>query len=182
MFRRHLRRILFRPPGRSAQVDEIVRAGQLLASGKPEQAAILFTQLANQMEALGRPRQAANLHAQAAHTWLDAGNEAHALQQAHMALDLLARLGMGRRMREFRRNFADHLQACNSQEVAQRFEQEAGFSPPSPVSEAELQPKRGMLPATCPHCGAPLRSDWVEWIDDRSAACDFCGSTIHTTD
>jgi hypothetical protein len=160
--------------------EEFIRASRLLASGQPEQAAILFTRLANQMEALGRPRQSANLHAQAAHAWLDAGNETHALGQARMALELFARQGMGRRAYEFKTGFASHLRERKAQDAAQRFEQETGF-PLTPPPAAEPQPRRGKLPSTCPQCGAPVRGDLAEWIDDNSAVCDFCGSTIAAT-
>jgi len=34
------------------------------------------------------------------------------------------------------------------------------------------------LPASCPFCGAPLRSDQVEWIDERRARCAYCGSPV----
>jgi hypothetical protein len=177
MFRRPLRRIFTRPMFRSALGDEIAQAGQLLASGQSEQAAVILTRLAHQMQSLGRPRQAANLHAQAAHAWLDAENEAHALQQAHLALELFARLGMGIRAHEFKNSFANHLRERTLQEAAQRFEEETKIAP-APQPAAGTQPRRGKLPPTCPQCGAPVRSDMAEWVDDHSAVCDFCGSTI----
>jgi hypothetical protein len=34
------------------------------------------------------------------------------------------------------------------------------------------------LPAQCPACLGPVRSDEVEWIDEISAQCAFCGSTL----
>jgi hypothetical protein len=42
------------------------------------------------------------------------------------------------------------------------------------------QPQRGHLPPACPQCGAPLRSDEVEWIDARSVECVYCGSVVRT--
>jgi hypothetical protein len=39
---------------------------------------------------------------------------------------------------------------------------------------------RGRLPAHCPDCGAPARSDAVEWIDATSAECAYCGGIIKT--
>jgi hypothetical protein len=37
------------------------------------------------------------------------------------------------------------------------------------------------LPADCPRCGAPVRSDEVEWIDVGSIVCSYCGGVILTT-
>ena len=32
------------------------------------------------------------------------------------------------------------------------------------------------LPTKCPGCGAPLRSDEVEWVDSNTAECPYCGT------
>jgi hypothetical protein len=40
------------------------------------------------------------------------------------------------------------------------------------------QAKRLPLPTHCPGCGAPVRPDEVEWLDDATAECAFCGSPV----
>ena len=40
------------------------------------------------------------------------------------------------------------------------------------------QGKRPPLPTHCPGCGAPVRPDEVEWLDDITAECAFCGSPV----
>jgi hypothetical protein len=37
---------------------------------------------------------------------------------------------------------------------------------------------RRNLPAQCPYCGGPLRSDQVEWIDAQRAECGYCGGVV----
>jgi hypothetical protein len=37
---------------------------------------------------------------------------------------------------------------------------------------------QAVLPTHCPSCGAPLRSNDVEWIDSHTAECSFCGSPV----
>ncbi len=32
------------------------------------------------------------------------------------------------------------------------------------------------LPTQCPTCGAPIPSDEVEWIDEKTAVCMYCGN------
>lgn len=41
-----------------------------------------------------------------------------------------------------------------------------------PIHSADL------LPATCPHCGGPVRSHEVKWTGNQSAACAYCGSAL----
>lgn len=47
------------------------------------------------------------------------------------------------------------------------------------TSPTESQPT---LPAHCPGCGAPLRTDEVEWIDEQTAECLYCGSPVRGED
>lgn len=174
MFRRMGRRLIRRTlnPG---DFGDFFNARRLQEAGQPEQAALAFMQLAQQ-KAGRRPRQCANLHAQAAHAWLDAGVEPRALNQARTAMQMFSQLGMRRRAAEFRQRFAGHLRQKNAS-AAEVFENEFGIpAMEQPVSQVNAQ--RGRLPAECPKCGAPVSSDEVEWMDDFSAECDFCGATL----
>jgi hypothetical protein len=157
---------------------EAAEVQQLLASGKYAQAAAMLAQGAQQMQGAGRMRPAANLHAQAAHTFVDAGDQTRALEQARQAMGLFAAQRMLNRLPVFRQNFASHLRQAGMDTAAQTFEQEfpAANLPPAPKMAAP----QGKLPEACPHCGATIRSDAVEWIDAHSAVCDFCGSTVNT--
>lgn len=38
--------------------------------------------------------------------------------------------------------------------------------------------KRPMLPTHCASCGAGVRPDEVEWLDDTTAECAYCGSPV----
>ena len=42
----------------------------------------------------------------------------------------------------------------------------------------EASVKRLSLPTHCPSCGAGLRPDEVEWLDDVTAECAYCGSPV----
>lgn len=181
MFHRPRRPLMSRGLINTGQMDEFDRANRFLNNGQPEKAAELFEEIAEQMEQCGRMRQAANIHAQAAHAWVNAGNEARAMNQARTALTLFSRLRMPVRLIEFRERFAQHLQERGMPAAAGNFRQEMKSSEP-PATQPTAGSGRGLLPAQCPKCGAPLRSDLVEWIDDRSAECDFCGSVILSMD
>jgi hypothetical protein len=38
--------------------------------------------------------------------------------------------------------------------------------------------RRPILPTHCPACGAIIEPDEVEWTDEMTAECDYCGSPI----
>ena len=44
------------------------------------------------------------------------------------------------------------------------------------MAGGSMESKRPALPTHCPGCGAPVRPDEVEWLDDLTAECAFCGS------
>lgn len=50
------------------------------------------------------------------------------------------------------------------------------FTSPAPV--ASTVHRTDLLPATCPHCGGPVRANDVKWMGTQSAACAYCGSTL----
>jgi DNA-directed RNA polymerase subunit RPC12/RpoP len=50
---------------------------------------------------------------------------------------------------------------------------------PTPqVTVTNTMPKTELLPATCPRCGAPVRSFEVKWTGSQSAVCAYCGSNL----
>ena len=46
-----------------------------------------------------------------------------------------------------------------------------------PVSISTVH-RLDLLPANCPHCGGPIRSNEVKWTGPQAAACPYCGSTL----
>jgi hypothetical protein len=56
--------------------------------------------------------------------------------------------------------------------------------PPSPaaptVTPAPVEPihRADLLPAACPHCGGPIRSNEVKWTGPQAATCPYCGSNL----
>jgi hypothetical protein len=41
--------------------------------------------------------------------------------------------------------------------------------------------RQGRLPAQCPACYAPLRSDEVDWLASDRAQCSYCGQVVLAT-
>jgi hypothetical protein len=181
MFRGPLRGGMNRPVLPPMLANELRQANQLLADNQPGKAAAIFSQLAEQTAAMGRPRQSGNMHARAAHVWLDAGIQEQALLHGRKALTVFISMGMMERAIRFKSHFVQHLRERKLETVAQSFAKETDL----PVESVTANPgsgQHGKLPPVCPQCGAPLRSDGVEWINSQSVECDSCGSVINTID
>jgi len=178
MFRR-MRNAAFQPnPLAPAQIQALSRANQLLAGGKPLQAAAQFTQLADQLLASNHPRRAANLHAQAAHAFADGQDGPNALAQARLALNLFLQYQMVRRTPVFFANITRKLTDKGMKNAAETLEKEYGGRV-GPVPAPTAAPAgHGRLPTNCAKCGAPVHADDADWVDDVTVECVYCGSLI----
>jgi len=164
------------------QIQILSQANRLVAAGHPGEAAQLFADLAQQMEVSNHPRRAANLHAQAAHAYADNQDETGALGHARRALTLFLQYQMVERTPRFYANIERKLRARNMVKAADalqaEFGQKVGTLPqPPPQPQA---PGQQRLPSNCPQCGAPVRGDEIEWINQYSAECIYCGSVVQT--
>ncbi|MBK9781654.1 MAG: hypothetical protein IPP55_16645 [Anaerolineales bacterium] len=60
------------------------------------------------------------------------------------------------------------------------------FAPPPPPAPRPAPPpadpvhRADLLPATCPNCGGPVRSNDLKWTSSHSVACSYCGANIET--
>jgi hypothetical protein len=172
---RRFRRPLFR--GLPPDVETaLLEARRLLQIGQYAQAGAVFAQLAAEAGAHGRSRAAAEMHARAANCLVSGGDESASLAQSQAALRLFAQQGMPQRRQRFLENMAHKMESRGMTAALSSLRAEFGGVQ---ASGAPLPPpRRPRLPAACPQCGAPVRSDEVEWIDDSSAECVYCGATL----
>jgi hypothetical protein len=177
MFRRPVRRAVRLMTKNAMTQNEFFRANQLFQLGQFENAALEFIQLAHRMERTGKPRQAANLHAQAALAWAKAGIEPRATNQANIAFSQFTLLGMKQRIIEFKTQLDQELHPESIPKNDAAWVEPCETTRPVTAFPPIIN-QHGKLPAICSQCGAPVRSDEVEWIDDTSAECDFCGVVL----
>ncbi|MCL4486924.1 MAG: zinc ribbon domain-containing protein [Chloroflexi bacterium] len=180
MFRRPMSGGVFgraRPGAALAAANAQVQ--QMIANGRAAQAAEMLTQMCAQAEANRRPRLAANLHAQAARVFVLSKDERSASKHARLALDQFIALNMTPRAARF---YANLVREMNEGGMASAHALESEYSGRlgSFIRAAGQPAARGRLPAKCPNCGAPAKSDQVDWIDSQSAECAFCGGVIQT--
>ncbi len=180
MFRR--RRMMQANPLNNEQMAQLVKANQLVAQGKPLQAAALFVQVAQAMQASNHPRRAANLYTRAAHAFVDGNEGPSALNYSRQALALFIQVNMPMRARTFYSNITHKmgnrgmngaLETLQSEFEAQMTALPAGPAPAAPT-------RHGMLPTNCPKCGAPVHTEDANWVDENTLECEYCGAFIRS--
>jgi hypothetical protein len=179
MFRRSLGR-----PFRRVQVGSVPpalqRANRLMASGQYAEAAAIFEQFANGAIARNGPR-APWFFLQAGMARLLAGASAAGMAHLQQGLSLFAQHGQIQRLYHTGMRILAELKAHGMTAEAQQVEQylkgclPAGFEPGSGLP---AQKPRPVLPTNCPACGGTLRSDEAEWVDELTAECPYCGSSV----
>lgn len=153
------------------------RANELFAIGNYSASAADFEMLARGAE--GRfPARAPHLWLRAGQARLRAGHTALGLDDLKRGLSLLAAAGLlDARQRAGQRAVAELNSlglTSESREITALLELAGAPGDAAPVSTHA----RPILPTSCPGCGAPLRPDEVEWLDDVTAECAYCGSPL----
>ncbi|MBN2555306.1 MAG: hypothetical protein JXA97_05150 [Anaerolineales bacterium] len=171
---------LGRRPAAQQAIVRLRRAHLLLASGEYVDAALIFSELADEADRRQISR-GIQLHLQAARAWLKAGEASRAIPRIEHGVDLLEKTGQLDRLSALGPGIVAELQAAGLAEDAARLQvrldsfpqeqrgHEAGYSTPQTET----------LPSKCSSCGGIIRPDELEWIDQRSAVCSYCGSVLH---
>jgi hypothetical protein len=158
------------------------RANVLLNKGEYAQAAQAFEELARAAELRGGPR-APLFFLQAGHARLLAGQKPAGFESLKHGLLLLAQRRVHIRLYLLGPRVAAELDQHGMGKEAAEIREwlkgalPAGFSAPAPEAG-----KKPLLPTHCPACGAPVRPDEVEWLDEATAECAFCGSPVREAD
>lgn len=127
------------------------------------------------------PQRAAHLHLQAARCYFQVRDSASGLSQARAGLQAFINAGL---LEQASTAYARLLAGLRTNDLTaevetlqKEFGAQLGEAVTESQAQAEAQP-RGQLPAKCPACNGPVRSDEVDWIDEQSAECPYCGSTL----
>jgi len=170
----------------------LVHAQRAMQEGVPDKAARIYVRLADEAYAYGRIRPGVQMDIEATRAFLAAQEFDRAQARALHALEyLMAAEKLPHRARPAVERIAAAMTAQGAEDAAHAFRQRveallevyghswdelADVSVDDPRSRGGRA--RGRLPAQCPSCYAPLRSDEVEWVEDDRAICTYCGSTV----
>jgi hypothetical protein len=176
MFRRGGQR-LFRGMGRRGTPPVLQHANQMMINGEYIGAADAFKELAQSAENLF-PRRAPILYMEAGRAAILGGDVKTGVTHLRRGLTILASQGRFHRMRTLGQRAAEELKARG---LTAETKEIAGLLGESLSQESPTEPvpaKRPVLPTHCPSCGGAVRSDEIEWIDEITAECDYCGSPL----
>jgi hypothetical protein len=147
--------------------------------GEYGRAAQLFERIAEGADARGGPR-APLFHLQAGQARILAGQVALGMPSLKRALEILAERKQFQRLQNAGLRVVTELNERGLKTEAVDIEILLKMNlPATPTSETKETPTRKpILPSHCPNCGAALRPDEVEWLDDLTAECGYCGSPV----
>lgn len=180
MFRR---RGFVRPLGRNPILDippALLRANELMSIGNFPAAALAFEELAQAAVAHNGPR-APMLLLQAGRMRILAGQVPAGMIHLQQGLALLAARNQWKQLQNSANRVMEELKenglGDQAGQIEQILETKLALASVPGMSSGPVKPKP-ILPTNCPGCGAPLRSDEVEWLDEATAGCPFCGSSV----
>jgi hypothetical protein len=170
---RRLARAMRRAP------DELILANQMMDSGEYAGAAGQFESLARIDQARGG-RYAPQLFLQAGRAGILAGRIETGLAHLKSGLSLLADRGDWLRLNRAGRRVIGELSQRGLSAEANEISRHLDMILPGNVSipSEPVPARRPVLPTHCPSCGAALRPDEVDWLDDITAECAYCGSPV----
>jgi len=171
VFRRHIRKTL------AQEVPPVLQeANFAFDKGEYGRAGELFERIAETASARGGPR-APVLYLQAGRARILAGQISLGMPSLKRGLELLAQ------RRQFSRLHQAGLRVISELNERELKNESAEIEtwlkdvlPSAPSFDSPV--KRPVLPTHCPSCGAGVRPEEVEWLDDVTAECAYCGSPI----
>ena len=172
MFRRHIRKTL------AENVPPILQeAIFVFDKGEYGRAAELFEQIAQTADARGGAR-APLFHLQAGRARILAGQTSLGVPSLKRGLELLAERRQFPRLQKAGKRLIAELKEHGLKDEASEIEHWLKTVLPGHMDVPNPPPKRPVLPTRCPSCGAIIRLDEVEWLDETTAECAYCGSPI----
>jgi hypothetical protein len=147
--------------------------------GEFGRAAELFERIAEGADARGGPR-APLFHLQAGRARIYAGQAVLGIPSLKRGLALLAERKQYQRLLNAKTRVISELNARGLTNEAAEVAAWLKTIAPSASEFVTLAPKgrKPILPTHCPQCGAALRPDEVEWLDEVTAECGYCGSPV----
>lgn len=175
------------PPELEAARDDVARAHELMAEGEYLAAGELFSRVAALAAGFQRFERAGHLYLQAGRAAYQGGNLTLAMAHADRAIAAFiegeatgrATRAVGRLESELRGGGFEEEAALLHDKLESRLA-EAGLQVGALAGDATID-ETAELPAHCPACLGPVRPDEVEWADETSAVCSYCGSILKAT-
>ena len=174
MFRRQIRKTL------AQDISPVLQeANFAFDKGEYGRAGELFERIAETASARGGPH-APLFHLQAGRARILAGQASLGMPSLKRGLELLAQRKQFPRLHQAGMRTITELNELGLKNEASEIETWLKTILPSMPSfdSSKASSKRPVLPTHCPACGAAVRPDEVEWLDEVTAECAYCGSPV----
>lgn len=172
MFRRQIRKTL------AQDVPPVLQeANFAFDKGEYGRAGELFEKIAQTADARGGPR-APIFYLQAGRARVFAGQTKLGIPSLKRGFELFAQGGQLHKLHQAGGRVIAQLKERGLTAEATEMESFLRKLSPSAPAVEPTSVKRPVLPTHCPSCGAALRPDEVEWLDDATAECAYCGSPV----
>jgi len=179
MFQRPIRRGVIRQATRPNAPPMLQRAHELMASGNYPAAAEAFEQLARGAEARQHPKTG-QLYLQAGSARILAGQKEAGFAHLKRGLGLLA--GQPVQLHHAGNRVVSELKeqgmTAEAQEITQWLKTNSPVQPETRRGAPAASARKPVLPTKCPSCGGPIRAEDVDWIDEVTVECNWCGSAV----
>jgi hypothetical protein len=175
--RRGQRQLRGRGMGRRGAPPVLQHANQLMMAGDYVGAADAFNQLAQGAETLF-PRRAPFLFVEAGRTAILGGDVQSGVISLKRGLTLLASQGRLHRMQTLGQRVVGELRTRGLDTEAEEISSMLGLSLPKEPLTEPVPSRRPVLPTHCPSCGGTVKPNEIEWLDNVTAECDYCGSPL----
>ena len=171
----------FRRPGPRQIPPELRRANDLMENAQYSEAANAFARIAEKAERQRGPRTPI-FHLRAGRAYAQAGDPAKAMPHIKKGLGMIAARRDWAQLQNFGQRAVDELNELGFKAEADEIANYIASTLPAGEQKNAQTEKRASLPTHCPGCGAPIRADEVEWIDNKTAECIYCGSPTRGED
>jgi hypothetical protein len=151
-----------------------------MTSGQFAEAAIIFKKFADGSLDRNGPR-APWFFLRAGQAWLLAGQVPVGMASIQQGLSLFAGRGQFQRLNQAGMRFVSELAARGLTAEAKQIEDYLKTTLPAgfvPATGGNLEKSKPALPTVCPGCGGPIHSNEVEWTDELTAECPYCGRAM----
>ena len=177
MFRRQMRKAF------AVNVPPILQeANFAFDKGEYGRAGELFEQIAKTAEARSGPR-APLFYLQAGRSRVYADQIFIGMEHLKHGLSLFASRGQMKKVSNVGNRIVWDLIQHNLKKEAEEISTYIKTLVPSMSAMSDDRAQRKVvLPTHCPSCGAPLRPDEIDWLDEVTAECGYCGSPVREED
>jgi hypothetical protein len=157
----------------------LTRSNELLEGGQFAEAADGLEKLARAAEARGG-RRAAKFYIEAGRARLIAGRTDDGIALMQRGFSLLAASHRDRGLARSGRRVISDLEGRGRTQEAQQVSAFLKTLAPDfeAVSTKPETASRVPLPTRCPECGGPVHPGEVEWLDENTAECEYCGNPL----